>query len=56
MLRVTRYDENGKVFHTCLTPAPVTLDTDEHGRITVEMPLRYWRMVTGGRIEISLGN
>jgi hypothetical protein len=55
LLRVTRFDKDGKVFHTCLTPTPVKLDTNEHGKITVDMPMRYWVMVEGGRIEITLG-
>jgi hypothetical protein len=53
MLRVTRYDQDGKVFHTCLS-STAALDTNEHGKVCIDMPMRYWRMVDGGRIEISV--
>ena len=53
LLRVVRFDKDGAVFHNCITTTPVNLDTDEHGTVCVDMPLRYWRMCSGGRIEIS---
>ncbi len=51
MIRVTRYDENGKVFHTCLTEGPLEMGTFQTG-ITLTMPLRHWHMLKGGRMEI----
>lgn len=56
--RVTRFDEEGRVHHTCLTPAfKVICSTDMDGdpHISVDMPLRFWQMVRGGRIEIDTG-
>ncbi len=51
-LRVTRYDAYGKLFHTCIT-SEVHIIT-ENGRIFVDMPMRFWAMVDGGRIEIEV--
>lgn len=52
MIRITRYDRDGKLFHTCLTEKVEQLCVDDDGRIVIEMPMRFWRMIPGGRIEI----
>ena len=53
MIRVTRYDCMGKLFHTCLTEE-ATLDTHTNGHLFVDMPMRFWWMVPGGTIDIHV--
>ncbi len=53
LLRVTRYDSDGKVFHTCVT-TEIQIITDESGKIYLDMPMRFWQMLVGGRIEVGI--
>ncbi len=53
MIRVTRFDADGKVFHTALTPSILSVYTNKNGVICISMTLRHWVMVAGGRLEIE---
>lgn len=52
MLRVTRYYADGRVHHTCLTQKAQPY-TDQNGRLYVDMPMRFWMVADGGKLEIA---
>jgi hypothetical protein len=53
MIRVTRYNANGGVHHTCLTSGPVVVGNNEFGRIFIDMPLRFWVLFKGHTLVIE---
>ncbi len=54
MIRVTRFDASGRVFHTCLTEPTVRVETSATtGGLAVDMPLRYWHIPAGGKVSIE---
>lgn len=52
MIRVTRYNPDGSVMHTCLTEPEVRVICDK-GFLSVDMPWRFWFVPAGGKVEIS---